>query len=232
MRIIWILLRQRPIPEKNIESNAGGSLVMHRVSCLFFLGFTLCLLSSTGCMISHSGCDAARGPLMFGAPCGSYTGCGDQSIASGINHTPKKNAGCSECDRASSGHCKSCSPVATGLKRILRHRADSNCDGANEALQITCGVDHISKCDGCDQCLEPNPVCGIEEASCGIEVPKTRVVLPHQGRAVGITDVPRIAPSIKHHSMVLNNAPKSEQKYPMDTPRIFKNRATFHDSSR
>jgi len=198
---------------------------MFRPSSLFLVCCSLLLIAQTGCKLSHSPCDSARGPLMFGSPCGDCSGCGELYIDPWINHPPKKMSSCSDCDGSPKINCQSCRPISSGLKSVLGHSNLGNCDGLGPGGEVTCGIDHKVSCDGCDHCAGQDPIHRIEEVTTGIPVTSAgKSIQIRSKNPKTVRSVNQVRYPIAQGTAGLQN-PSSRSKYPMDTPRIYRNRS-------
>ena len=207
---------------------------MYRLNLPWLFVGLLSVVCTTGCTISHSACESATGPLMFGGPCGNCTGCGELYIDPWINHAPKKN--CLDCDGTATSNCKSCRPLTAGIKAMIGLHDRIGRDSTPAPREVSCGLESRHSCLGCDNC---EPTCEIPEVSCGVPevtcgVPTTVI----HGRSIENHMAPtrQIAPPLPSKT-VPSRAPAIQKpgatthKYPMDTPRIYRNRAVSHRST-
>lgn len=203
-------------------------LSVYRLEIL--LAGTLIILSG-GCRLSSPSCVLARGPIMFGAPCGSCKGCGETDIDHWINHPPSRIKEVPGCDHCDSG-CNSCRPIRSSLERVLGHGAQTKLRHPCDSSEAICGIEASGNCNGCAKCGPQEIACGVEEVTCGLHE-TTR----------GITIVR--SPSTHFHSTQpterLDRQPTSAEpirkaatvrgNYPLDTPRIYKNRSNPQQNS-
>ena len=210
---------------------------MYRLNLPLLCVGLLSLICTTGCTISHSACDSANGPLMFGGPCGNCTGCGELYVDPWINHPPTKN--CEDCDGSRTSNCKSCRPLKAGIKAIMGLHCGAACDSMLASGEVSCGLEHRHSCDGCESCVPQEPTCGIPEISCGIEEATCGFpsgIIHNQTLKKQMSPVHQAAPPMPQKTVptrapTIQKPSTTTQKYPMDTPRIYRNRAVSHRST-
>ena len=197
---------------------------------------SLLLLGVTGCTISHSACTSARGPIMFGGPCGDCTGCGERYVDPGINQPTKRAVPCPSCEGSLASGCHACRPIMSGVRNILGNKTSGPCDSIDRLVDTSCGIEESISCDGCSKCQRREPTCEIPEVTCEITevtcgIGSVSIGRQHRPPHALHESIP-LRPSIRHPKQqsptpapTIQRPTDTSQKYPMDTPRIYRNRA-------